>query len=132
MREAGLTWIKIVSRYTATFRAASGANLMATCLRTMAENLQIMKQQHSFFAPRILQLFGLFFCAFARADFYVAPGGSDAGAGTIASPFATLEKARDTLRAAKQAGPATGGTVTVRSEERRVGKECRSRWSPYH
>ena len=23
-------------------------------------------------------------------------------------------------------------TVKVRSEERRVGKECRSRWSPYH
>ena len=22
--------------------------------------------------------------------------------------------------------------VIVRSEERRVGKECRSRWSPYH
>ena len=22
--------------------------------------------------------------------------------------------------------------VYVRSEERRVGKECRSRWSPYH
>src|SRR2546422_11210184 len=22
--------------------------------------------------------------------------------------------------------------VTLRSEERRVGKECRSRWSPYH
>ena len=22
--------------------------------------------------------------------------------------------------------------TTVRSEERRVGKECRSRWSPYH
>src|SRR3989454_8189455 len=26
----------------------------------------------------------------------------------------------------------TAGTVTARSEERRVGKECRSRWSPYH
>ena len=26
-----------------------------------------------------------------------------------------------------------GSTVTyTRSEERRVGKECRSRWSPYH
>ena len=27
-----------------------------------------------------------------------------------------------------------GGSVlgTQRSEERRVGKECRSRWSPYH
>src|ERR1039457_7269852 len=24
------------------------------------------------------------------------------------------------------------GVWTVRSEERRVGKECRSRWSPYH
>ena len=23
-------------------------------------------------------------------------------------------------------------TFKVRSEERRVGKECRSRWSPYH
>ena len=22
--------------------------------------------------------------------------------------------------------------VVLRSEERRVGKECRSRWSPYH
>ena len=22
--------------------------------------------------------------------------------------------------------------LTVRSEKRRVGKECRSRWSPYH
>ena len=24
------------------------------------------------------------------------------------------------------------GLVQLRSEERRVGKECRSRWSPYH
>src|ERR1017187_10663048 len=26
----------------------------------------------------------------------------------------------------------TGVTLHTRSEERRVGKECRSRWSPYH
>src|ERR1017187_4544994 len=25
-----------------------------------------------------------------------------------------------------------GGVYCFRSEERRVGKECRSRWSPYH
>ena len=25
-----------------------------------------------------------------------------------------------------------GGSLSSRSEERRVGKECRSRWSPYH
>ena len=30
--------------------------------------------------------------------------------------------------------PVTGTIelVEIRSEERRVGKECRSRWSPYH
>ena len=27
---------------------------------------------------------------------------------------------------------AMGKSVGTRSEERRVGKECRSRWSPYH
>ena len=27
---------------------------------------------------------------------------------------------------------ARGGKPVLRSEERRVGKECRSRWSPYH
>src|SRR3712207_7538001 len=32
-----------------------------------------------------------------------------------------------------QATKRCGGIVIVqRSEERRVGKECRSRWSPYH
>ena len=41
---------------------------------------------------------------------------------------------------AQVAGPNKGnaelvtlnGKVVGRSEERRVGKECRSRWSPYH
>ena len=28
--------------------------------------------------------------------------------------------------------PVAGKDVLERSEERRVGKECRSRWSPYH
>ena len=29
-------------------------------------------------------------------------------------------------------GSGKAGKVLLRSEERRVGKECRSRWSPYH
>src|SRR5690349_25033456 len=29
-------------------------------------------------------------------------------------------------------GPLTSSWTPSRSEERRVGKECRSRWSPYH
>ena len=37
----------------------------------------------------------------------------------------TLESGEDVL--------VTGlGKFQLRSEERRVGKECRSRWSPYH
>ena len=28
--------------------------------------------------------------------------------------------------------PAMASSYVLRSEERRVGKECRSRWSPYH
>src|SRR3712207_9227987 len=28
--------------------------------------------------------------------------------------------------------PSSADTDSTRSEERRVGKECRSRWSPYH
>ena len=33
---------------------------------------------------------------------------------------------------ASNAYPALEEKVVLRSEERRVGKECRSRWSPYH
>ena len=29
-------------------------------------------------------------------------------------------------------GYAAAPNISMRSEERRVGKECRSRWSPYH
>ena len=33
---------------------------------------------------------------------------------------------------AGRAGVTDMAAVALRSEERRVGKECRSRWSPYH
>ena len=35
-------------------------------------------------------------------------------------------------KALKRAGMDYWKDLDVRSEERRVGKECRSRWSPYH
>src|SRR2546430_5689804 len=34
--------------------------------------------------------------------------------------------------ASSSAASAATSTAAARSEERRVGKECRSRWSPYH
>ena len=55
---------------------------------------------------------------------------SDAVQGLVLAPTRELAiQIRDELRdlcAFKE------GVRTVRSEERRVGKECRSRWSPYH
>src|SRR2546430_14245457 len=36
------------------------------------------------------------------------------------------------VRAPKTGGSNSRARVRARSEERRVGKECRSRWSPYH
>ena len=41
-----------------------------------------------------------------------------------------LVKDADTVAVAGHVNP--DGDCTTRSEERRVGKECRSRWSPYH
>ena len=32
----------------------------------------------------------------------------------------------------KKSGHNYDASLSARSEERRVGKECRSRWSPYH
>src|SRR3989454_5997615 len=62
------------------------------------------------------------------------------------TPVASMPTPRRFLDAVRGRGGiiyALGGTVgsvgfpgtqelTTRSEERRVGKECRSRWSPYH
>src|SRR2546421_1620043 len=50
------------------------------------------------------------------------------------SPWEGLAETRGTIRHDYDDLKALQVTLTrpVRSEERRVGKECRSRWSPYH
>src|SRR5207253_3725940 len=59
-------------------------------------------------------------CAF-RSQFL---GGTRTGAGGQPLPFSPAVKA----------GPFVfvSGQIAMRSEERRVGKECRSRWAAYH
>ncbi len=49
----------------------------------------------------------------ACGDFYVAPTGNDRNEGTKEKPFATLERARDAIRAIKEAGQTPRGGVTV-------------------
>src|SRR2546430_13530903 len=69
-----------------------------------------------------------------------AKSGTLTVAGTLTSPTitilptATLTGNGTLIGAVNNSGTmlASSDTLSVRSEERRVGKECRSRWSPYH
>jgi len=49
----------------------------------------------------------------ARADFFVSPAGSDAGSGSKAKPFATLERARDAVRTRIASQSALRETITI-------------------
>ena len=65
----------------------------------------------------------------------------DWSSGEVTKPetinYRTLKPERDGLFCERIFGPTKDwecycGKYKPRSEERRVGKECRSRWSPYH
>ena len=58
-------------------------------------------------------------------------GASWLAAATLKDPSATRERIAAPLKTQLERSP-PAGAVERRSEERRVGKECRSRWSPYH
>ena len=49
----------------------------------------------------------------------------------VVAPMAGISNAAGAgVQQRQQSGPPPD--TSLRSEERRVGKECRSRWSPYH
>ena len=57
------------------------------------------------------------------------------GLGAGADPMvgeAAANESREEIRQALEGADMVFVTIHRRSEERRVGKECRSRWSPYH
>ena len=55
-----------------------------------------------------------------------------AGKGLLAFPFVSYESDFSSTLELWEVSADDGFTRRGRSEERRVGKECRSRWSPYH
>src|SRR5687767_15188716 len=73
-----------------------------------------------------LPIFALLLC-FAQAAFCIE---------IIAHRGASFDAPENTLTAMKLAWEQNADAIELdlwlRSEERRVGKECRSRWSPYH
>ena len=62
------------------------------------------------------------------------PASNAYGLSHVPSLFLVEPDGRISLAIAGKSGSVVGGfaKVEARSEERRVGKECRSRWSPYH
>src|SRR5215510_15726649 len=75
----------------------------------------------------------LFFFFFFQAEDGIR-GGHVSGVQTCALPISSCRKRSKTWGRNSAAIPwPSSATVNARrSEERRVGKECRSRWSPYH
>jgi len=68
------------------------------------------------------------------ASLTVTPGSFRISNARIAASDAGGRAAGERLRSlvARSGGPQLRFGRNGRSEERRVGKECRSRWSPYH
>ena len=50
----------------------------------------------------------------------------------LASILSMISPSNDTRKRITPWVAGCWGPMFTRSEERRVGKECRSRWSPYH
>ena len=59
-------------------------------------------------------------------------GGAINQAGSVKGKQSAKHAVSDWMDIEKQRGISVTSSVLQRSEERRVGKECRSRWSPYH
>src|SRR5215813_8777905 len=78
-------------------------------------------------------------CDLATAFFFQAEGGirhaDVTGVQTCALPISAPTSCSPTVERRRQPSTGVNGGSTMsahRSEERRVGKECRSRWSPDH
>jgi len=80
-------------------------------------------------------------CALVRLPYGGAKGGVKVDPRTLSQPELMRLTRRFTSALSSNIGPdydipapdvGTNAQTMARSEERRVGKECRSRWSPYH
>src|SRR2546422_6877777 len=76
-------------------------------------------------------------CALPILVGVLAPGASAGASAELlgladARAAAVVERAAPAVGRLLARGTRTSIMIGARSEERRVGKECRSRWSPYH
>jgi len=64
----------------------------------------------------------LFPATLAAAEFYVSPDGDDTAAGTRAQPFATVERARDAIRAHRAIDPRSARRIVMRGGTYRLDR----------
>src|SRR2546425_11640603 len=74
---------------------------------------------------------GFAFVAVAPDEFLVRRGVRQIAETSDIDADRFMRSAKRRLRAERRKFAAAAAAADVRSEERRVGKECRSRWSPY-
>ena len=68
----------------------------------------------------------------AAVIYWSGTGNTEAMANAVAEGMKGAGAEVSLLSADAVSAADLAGLDAVRSEERRVGKECRSRWSPYH
>src|SRR2546427_1630859 len=85
---------------------------------------------------RDLTVTGVQTCALPISCLFRIARPAPAQRGAVAPDRAAARSARSACararRGARAGGAGQSACARARSEERRVGKECRSRWSPYH
>src|SRR2546430_7993781 len=87
---------------------------------------------HIFCCHELVIVFGFFFFFSSRRRHtrFDCDWSSDVCSSDLGSKRLTV--CGSLVRVTSIVAPGCRLAMTTRSEERRVGKECRSRWSPYH
>ena len=96
-------------------------------LQKISDQITAFREERDFIAPTPEQTRTL---EEAAAKFTAAEGAAQSA--EAAFHRAEEERASAENTETELRGPFRKAEQSLRSEERRVGKECRSRWSPYH
>src|SRR5256885_7845440 len=130
-------------RYSRFFLSYSRDRRDGRCLRSaivcLARHIAVISLFFFFQAEdgiRDYKVTGVQTCALPILQLVVARpderGAADDGRRRLHHPTGVADPQRVALTLLGLAVRPAGGVERDRSEERRVGKECRSRWSPYH
>ena len=111
-------WQRFVNNEWVTIAGAT-QQTYTTTEDDMGKNIRVIATPHSKAEPKdgtpvTSSAFGPIGTELVNSEFYVAPDGNDSNPGTLASPFASVTKARDTIRALKDSLPSGQINVYIR------------------